>query len=198
MKIISLKTVICLFAGVMSSLFFVTGNSTSKISETGRVSVAEFGANNQLRKPENIDEWILLGASAGHGYPNHSSPEFSQKHPGKIQIVQIEPEAYRYFKKHRHFANGTMLSLSFYDVQKSPSPDVNGIVQGAMSSFEIHLIDKEKFTDTRAFYHFAIEDMMAPMIKPGNSCVQCHNAHAQFDGTFMQFYPTGRDQILEK
>jgi len=193
------KIVICFFAAIACALFLATGNSTSELSETpGRVNTAKFGADNQLHKPENIDEWILLGASAGHGYPNQSSPQFSHKHPGKIQIVQIEPEAYKYFKKHKHFADGTMLSLSFYDIQKSPSPDVNGIVQGAISGFEVHLIDKEKFTDTRAFYHFRNGELTAPMIKSGNSCVQCHNAHAQFDGTFMQFYPTGRDQILNK
>lgn len=174
------------------------GSSTPDTEKIGRVTIAEFGASNQLLRPGNIDEWILLGASAGHGYPNQSSPEFSHKHPGKIQIVQMEPEAYRYFKKHKHFANGTMLSLSFYDVQKSPTPNVNGIVQGALSGFEIHLIDKERYADTRAFYHFQINDQLAPMIKSGNSCVQCHNAHAQFDGTFMQFYPTGRDLVLKQ
>jgi len=179
------------------AFFMGTGALLSGTHSTGRVSVAKFNAN-QLLKPENIDEWILLGASAGHGYAIQSSPKFSLEHPGEIQIVQMEPEAYRYFKNHKHFANGTMLSLSFYDVQSSPTPDVNGIVQGAISGLEIHLIDKEKFADTRGFYHFRRNGLMAPMITPGNSCVQCHNAHAQFDGTFMQFYPTVRDQILSK
>ena len=149
-----------------------------------------------LIRPVNIDEWIFLGASVGHGYPAEGvTGGFSTANPGKIQIVQMEPSAYQYFKSRGHYADGTMLSLSFYNVLEDPIPAVDGIVQGNLDTFEIHLLDKKRFKDERAFYLYSANEVKASMIPEGNNCVVCHNNEAHFDGTFSDFYPVIRDNI---
>ncbi|WP_308375580.1 cytochrome P460 family protein [Microbulbifer sp. RZ01] len=147
-------------------------------------------------RPGNIDQWIFLGATVGHGYPDGESRSFSLNSPGMIQIVQMEPGAYRYLKQHGNYADGTMLSLSFYNTQEKPSPAVDGVVQKDLASFEIHILDREKYSDKRAFFLFQNGDNTAGMIPKGNACIDCHEKDAEYDGTFVQFYPVLRDRLL--
>ena len=179
----------CTFLLLLSSAY-------GEVENRERISVAEFTDEGSLVRPANIDEWIFLGASVGHGYPAEGGTgRFSTANPGKIQIVQIEPSAYQYFKNRGHYADGTMLSLSFYNVLEDPLPAVDGIVQGNLDTFEIHLLDKKRFKDERAFYLYSDNEVKAPMIPEGNNCVICHNNEAHFDGTFSDFYPVIRDNI---
>lgn len=158
------------------------------------VQVAQFDNENRLIKPGNVDEWILLGVSVGHGYPDENDSEFSLNNPGKLQVIQMEPNAYQFFKDNNYYAKGTMLSLSFYEPLSNPSPAIGGLAQGELATFEIHLIDKVQYADTRAFFLYEPGEEVAPMVEPaGNRCVQCHEAEADFDGTFSQFYPIVRD-----
>ena len=174
-------------------------SSYGQVKERERISVTKFTDNGSLIRPANIDEWIFLGASVGHGYPpKQRAGKFSISNPGKIQIVQMEPSAYKYFKSRGHYADGTMLSLSFYNISKAPEPAVDGLVQGSLETFEIHLLDKERFKDKRAFYLYSGNEVEAIMIPEENDCVVCHNNEAHFDGTFSDFYPVIRDEIFGK
>lgn len=185
-------------SGVILGAGFLSENTISEdLIDRGRLDVANFTKDGLLVRPTNVDEWIFLGASVGHGYPEEGGGgQFSMESPGQIQVIQIEPSAYAYFKKNRHFADGTMLSLSFYATQKKPKPAVDGLVQGKLNTFEIHLLDKENFNDERAFYLFSGGESETKMISEGNDCVTCHNSEAHFEGTFTDFYPVARDQIL--
>ncbi len=186
----------CLFFCICLLLL---SSSYSQVKERERISVANFTDSGSLIRPANIDEWIFLGASVGHGYPQeHGAGSFSISNPGKIQIVQMEPSAYKYFKSRGHYADGTMLSLSFYNISEAPEPAVDGMVQGSLETFEIHLLDKERFNDKRAFYLYSGNETAASMIPEGNDCVVCHNNEAHFDGTFTDFYPVIRDEIFGK
>jgi len=95
-----------------------------------RIDAAEFNSVDQLQRPANLDEWIFVGAIVGHGYPNGDARHFSAASPGRIQVVQMEPRAYRYLQQHGEYADGTMLALSFYATQENPAPVVDGVVQG--------------------------------------------------------------------
>ncbi len=162
--------------------------------QSAAVDVARFTASGQLQRP-TVDEWVFMGASLGLGYVDEA---FDRDRPGTFQIVHMEPDAYRHFLEHGEFADGTMFSLSFYGVQEKPEPELNGFAQQDLVSFEIHLIDRQRFADQRAFYLFNGNATSAPMVPSPNECVECHNQHAQYDGAFTQFYPPLRDRLAPR
>lgn len=169
-----------------------------KLAQERRLDIAEFDDQGRLQRPDNIDEWIFLGASVGHGYPEGEKPTFTLENPGSIQVVQMEPNAYRYLQQHGDYADGTMIALSFYSTQDEPAPRVDGLVQQDLVSFEIHLLDSSGFADRRAFYLFGEGEEFTARLPDGNSCVSCHREHADYRGTFVQFYPLLRDHRLAR
>ena len=109
----------------------------------------------------------------------------------------MEPSAYQFFKENGYFVNGTMLSLSFYIPLGNPDPDIDGLAQGELNTFEIHLIDKNQYQDVRAFFLYETGDMAVSMVPAGNRCVSCHEAEGDYDGTFSQFYPVIREILAD-
>jgi hypothetical protein len=157
------------------------------------LEVARFTKDGKLLKPADLTDWIFLGASLGMGYNPGS---FNAARPGQFQVVLMEPNAYRYFAKHRSFAPGSMLLLSFYDADTRPrSINQNGFTQSELTNFEIHLIDPSRGQDGRAFFTFDADSSEGALLPPGNGCVRCHLEHGAFQGTFAQFYPTIRPLI---
>ena len=178
-------------------LFFINA-AHGETERADRITIAKFNQGGSLVRPTNVDEWVFLGGTVGHGYtPEGLGEAFSLSNPGLIQVIQMEPSAYKYFKKMGRYADGTMLSLSFYNILDNPRPTVDGFIQGSLNTFEIHLIDKVTFKDKRAFFLFADSEIATPMIREGNDCVICHKNEAHFDGTFSDFYPVVRDEILK-
>ena len=158
-----------------------------------RLEVAKLTADGNLRKPADLDSWVFLGTSLGMGYNPGS---FNAAQPGQFQVVLMEPNAYRHFVKHRSYAPGSMLLLSFYDSDKQQrSINQNGFTQADLTNFEIHVIDPGQGKDGRTFYMFGANDQEGHALPPGNGCVSCHNKHGVHDGTFAQFYPTLRPYI---
>ncbi|MFB3076905.1 MAG: cytochrome P460 family protein, partial [Lysobacterales bacterium] len=151
------------------------------------LGVAQFTPSDELIFPADTDRWVVLGANIGGDY---SDAAFDPKNPGTIGVVQMEPNAYSYLLEHGEYADGTMLLLSFYETQVKPEPELRGFVQGNLSAREIHVIDRMKYQDNRGFYMFSADGGgPSKMLPAGNECVQCHAEHADFDSTFVQFYP---------
>lgn len=175
---------------VLTIVFILATALGAKAQSTDNINKAVFNQQGQLVKPNNLDEWIHLGSNVGHGY---NEGEFDPRSPGTFHIVEIEPSAYAYFKQHGHYANGTMIALSFYQVAEKTNPRLNGLSQGDLVSFEIHLIDNQ-YDDGRAFFNFGLNHE-TDMIAAGNRCVECHREEGAFASTFTQFYPKMRERL---
>jgi hypothetical protein len=156
------------------------------------LDVAEYTAAGELVFPADADQWIHLGSAIGHGY---SEPAFVATDPGTIHVVQIEPAAYRHLLEHKQYADGTMLLLSFYDTGVAPEPELNGFVQGELSAREIHVVDRGRFGEERAFFLFPPGVNASAAVPAPNQCLTCHAEHGRFDSTFTQFYPPIRDLV---
>lgn len=170
--------------------------AASQIAARGKpLDVAQFTTTGGLRRPKDLDRWVFLGTSLGMGY---SAAKFNPKSPGEFQVVLMEPEAYRRFVAEGEYPDGSMFLLSFYETRQQVSINRSGFVQGELSNFEIHLIDRRHSAEGRLFYPFSKNDAQAAALPPGNECVTCHVRHGAFDGTFAQFYPAIRHLIPEK
>jgi hypothetical protein len=156
---------------------------------------ARYDSSRHLVRPSDLDRWVFLGASLGM---NYNDAAFSVEHPGAFQVVLMEPSAYEYFLKHGRYADGSMFLLSFYDTQRGVSIDRAGFVPGALSAFEIHLIDRARYTEGHAFFPFAKEAGQSEVLPPGSACVKCHVPKGAYDGTFTQFYPAIRERVPAK
>jgi len=155
-----------------------------------RLHVAQYEKDGQLAFPKDTDRWITMGATLGGEY--RDAP-FDPTHPSTMGVVQMEPKAYAYFRKHGEYADGTMLLLSFYKAEGKMNPQLSGFVEGDLQSQEIHVIDRKRFEERRAFFVFPVgQKVTAPMPK-GSECVSCHRQHGAYDGTFLQFYPVLRE-----
>lgn len=157
-----------------------------------RLAAAKFTESGELVRPDDLDEWVFLGASLGLGYDEVKRDPDS---PGDFQVVLMEPGAYAYFKAHGAYADGSMFLLSLYFTEQRLSTGQAGFAQGDLKNFEIHLIERERFAEGRAFYLFHKDAGQAAAVPPGNPCVECHLRDGAFDGTFAQFYPAIRHRI---
>jgi hypothetical protein len=177
--------------GLLSIVLFLG----STVYAQSDLVVAQYNATNELLYPANLDEWIQTGASLGGEYSDNA---FDPQSPGNIGIVQMEPTAYRYFMEHDTYADGTMFLLSFYKGESKSEPQLPGFVQGDLLAQEIHVIDKERFTEGRGFFLFRTPASASSVkVADGSECVACHTEHADFDGTFSQFYPTIRAHLQD-
>ena len=165
------------------------------LAQQDALGIAEYTERGELLFPADTASWIHLGSSLGADY---SAEEFDAANPGVIGVVQMEPAAYRYFLEHSEYANGTMLLLSFYPARSASDPELRGFVQGELLQQEIHVIDRERFSEEgRAFFLFRTASDRATAIAPGSECFACHSEHGAYDATFTQFYPTLRDLSTE-
>lgn len=161
---------------------------TSSIALGQALDVARYDASGQLLYPTDTVAWIHVGSVLGGQY---SEEPFDPAQPGDIGVVQMEPSAYAHFREHGSYADGTMFLLTFYDSEAKSQPQLQGFVQGEMRLREIHVIDKVRFAEGRAFFQFQGKEVMeAAKIPDGSPCTSCHEAEGALDGTFTQFYPT--------
>lgn len=157
-----------------------------------RMSAARYNAKGELIYPANVENWVVMGASLGMGY---NEQDFDPKAPGSFVVVSMEPKAYEYFKKHGHFADGTLFTRSAYEAAQRMSTNRAGFVMGDFIATEMHIVDRKKFKDGFNFAIFGPQQKSAPILPDGNGCVSCHVKNAAYEGVFAQFYPTIREQI---
>ena len=139
-------------AALLLHAVFAASDSTgdAKAAQAG-VDAASFTESGELLRPGNLDQWVFLGASLGMGY---NKADFDPKSPGNFQVVLMEPSAYAHFKAHGGYPNGSMFLLSFYPAEQRISIDRAGFVQGELKNFEIHLLDRSRFAEGRAFFRY--------------------------------------------
>jgi hypothetical protein len=160
-----------------------------------QLEVAQFSPAGELLRPDDLDQWIFLGTSLGLGYAAENTTSAEAKGPGDFQVVLMEPTAYRYFKANGRYADGSMFLLAIYGTEHQQRADRSGFSQRERKFFEIHLIDKQRYADGRAFFLYPASTTAAKALPPGNDCVACHVQHAAFGGTFAQFYPAVRQLV---
>src|SRR5262245_20762879 len=167
-------------------------DTSAAATADARLAAARLTDAGELVRPDNLDEWVFLGASLGLGYDNAKRDPDS---PGDFQVVLMEPTAYAHFKTHGSYADGSMFLLSLYFTERRLSTGLAGFAQGEPKAFEIHLIDRQRIADGRAFYLFRQDAGQAAAVPHGNPCIESHLRDAAFDGTFAQFYPAIRHRI---
>lgn len=160
------------------------------------LGIARYNGNGELLMPADTAHWIHAGSVLGGRYGEEGATlQFDPANPGATGVVQVEPSAFRYFMEHGEYADGTMFLLSFYRSEAKSDPQLTGFVQGSLLQQEIHVIDKNRFGEARAFFIFNVGQYSSARVPDGSDCVACHSSEGALDGTFTQFYPVLRDRL---
>lgn len=174
-----------------STLFSLVAAASSTLLAQSGLDVANYDEQGRLLLPTDLVSWVHVGSTLGNDY--RDAP-FDPAHPAVIGVVQMEPTAWRHFNEHGSYADGSMFLLSFHAAESRSQPQLQGFVQGALQAREIHVIDKQRFEDGRAFFMYQPgEQGPSAALPAGNDCVTCHEAEGAYDGTFIQFYPPLRE-----
>jgi hypothetical protein len=174
---------------IPSIVLFSTLFSSAAMAQAP-LNIARYDDQGRLSFPVDAATWVQAGSVLGG---NYSEAPFDPARPGTIGVVQMEPKAYAYFLEHGEYADGTMFLLSFYAAQAKSQPQLSGFVQGDLRLREIHVIDKARFSEGRAFFQFEKPDQSSSArLGDDSPCIRCHTAEGARDGTFVQFYPTLR------
>ena len=181
------KSLICALL-VPSALALVIAGTIEAQTDLG---IARYTAAGELIYPDDLDLWVMMGASLGSDYNQEA---FDPANPGTIGVVQMEPNAYRYFRANGEYADGTMFLLSFFRSESKSQPQLQGFVQGDRIAQEIHVVDRNRFTEGHGFFLFPAPGTNAGKLPDGSTCIQCHSAEGRYNATFTQFYPAIRDQ----
>lgn len=164
-----------------------TALSLTEAEIGGRLAVAEFDDQGRLIYPQDIGEWVHLGSSVGLNY-NSEAPA-DPANADIMNVVTMEPTAYRYFMETGRFADGTMFHLTFHSTVRDARLNSAGYATGPSVGSEIHYKDSEMFPDGFNFFNFSPGQGVADAVELPNACVSCHMANGDHDGVFVQFYP---------
>lgn len=166
------------------SVFVGAWQASGQVGENGdKLDIANFGAENSLRLPENMDTWVFIGTTMGMTYFG-DTPDPAD--PGLFSSVFIAPEAYEYYRRNGKFADGTVFMKSVRETRSSDG----GFFMEEELGIEIHVKDKQRFPKYGFnFYFFPAGAEVAEAMPEDNVCVSCHQERAQFDNVFTQFYP---------
>ena len=140
-----------------------------------------------LRRPPEVERWILVGASLGLGYRDATGDG-----PGMFHRVYLEPTAYDHYLRTGHFRRGTMLALVLHRPARRVAPSRAGWSEGGFAALELAVKDPGRFPEGWAYFDFGRDEPTARPL-PAERCEACHAEHAATDHVFVQFYPTLRD-----
>jgi hypothetical protein len=150
-------------------------------------TVPRYTVEGALRRPVDVERWILVGTSLGLGYS-----DATEDGPGMFHRVYLEPTAYDHYLRTGRFRDGTMLALAIRQPNRRVPPSRAGWTEGAFAALELAVKDSARFRGGWAYFDFGRHAPTARAL-PASRCQACHAEHAAIDNVFVQFYPTLRD-----
>lgn len=186
------------FGAVLSFLVLHSGQVTAQ-----EISRASFNADGSVNLPVNWREWVFVGAPLTPNALNDGEAAFQEYHN-----VYIEPNAYEHWKKTGQWADGTQFVKELVLLRKSEDCDTatgacfessgQGYFPGDFAGLELKVKDKQRFAGEPANWAYFSFGHKSPPYEatakafPTESCNACHEANAETDWVFTQYYPVLR------
>ncbi|MEZ5523924.1 MAG: cytochrome P460 family protein [Pseudomonadales bacterium] len=160
------------------------------------IGAAVFNKKGELTLPEGFREWVFIGAPlTPHGLNNNQAafPEFHH--------VYINPDAFAVYQRTGTFPEGTVIAKELvllqkgdYDDGSKDAPSGRGYFAGEFHGMDVIVKDTRRFKETNGwgFYNFGHQAppyAAAAKAAPRENCAGCHEAKAEKDMVFTQYYP---------
>ena len=183
---------------VLGALFFVLVTVTAVAKHDNPIGAAVFNANGELVQPvpEVFRKWVFVGAPLTPNGLNDGKAGFPEYHH-----VYINPDAFTVYKQTGEFPEGTVIAKELvllkkadYEDGSSNAPSGRGYFAGQYNGMDVMVKDSRRFQETNGwgffnFGHHAPPYAASAKAAPASSCASCHQANAQKDMVFTQFYP---------
>ena len=183
---------------VISSLWVADGANAAE------PYTLQYTAEGELIRPADgaWREWIYVGAPVTPNALNDGSAPFPE-----IHSVYIEPKTWTHYKKTGAFMEGAIIAKELSLVRAPDGANADGSTNevsgtgyfmGEYSGFEITVKSKTRYPDEPgnwAYYSFGHHGppyAMTAALEPVAACNACHEAAADDDFVFTQFYPVLR------
>lgn len=150
--------------------------------------------NGELIRPTGYRSWIYVGTPVTPNDLNNGKAAFPEMHN-----VYIDPVSYDHYKNTGKFPEGTIIMKELVSVGSKAAVSGNGYFMGEFIGLEASVKSKEHFPDEPgnwAIFSFTqpeigtLKDKAAPF--PAAACNSCHEASAEDDFVFTQYYPVLR------
>ena len=145
----------------------------------------------KLERPTGYREWIYVGTPLTPNDLNDGKAAFPEFHN-----VYIDPDSWAHWKSHGEFRDGTILIKELVSVGSKAAVSGNGYFQGEYVGLEATIKSKSQFPNDPgnwAYFSFSTADHKAltetASAFPKEACNACHQASAQDDFVFTQYYP---------
>ncbi len=180
----TMKRLMALTAGLLV-LLVLMGTSHAE----DRIPGPRYDDQGQLIRADGWRQWVFIGAPLTPNELNDGHASFPEFHN-----VYIEPVAYAHFVNTGQFPNGTMIAKELLSVGDTEAVSGSGYFQGDFQGLEFTVKDTERFPDEPGgwtYYSFGHELPYADVAKafPTDACAACHEAAADYDMVFIQYYP---------
>lgn len=156
---------------------------------------ARFTEDGQLIRPLGWRKWIYVGTPLTPHDMNDGKAAFPEFHN-----VYVDPESFATFENTGKFPNGTQIVKELVLVGAKQAVSGNGYFMGDFAGLEVAIKDTVRFKDEPggwayfSFGHNAKYTETAPAF-PAASCNACHQASADTDFVFTQYYPVLREAM---
>lgn len=187
-KVIMVAGAVALMAGGVSAL------------NAAEINKAKFTANGDVQIPQNWREWVFVGTPVTPNALNDGKAPFPEFHN-----VYIENSAWASYKKTGKFPEGTQIAKELVSIRQNDNEkdgstsevSGRGYFQGEFQGLELTVKDNKRFSKEPggwAYFSFGHKLPYAKTAKafPAESCNACHEASAEKDFVFTQFYPVLR------
>ena len=192
MKTVSITTALALSAAVVAC--------TTVDAENNAIGPA-FTSAGELQRPEGWREWVYIGTPLTPNALNGGEAPFPEFHS-----VYIDPLSFDHWQETGDFRDGTMLAKELaLVISEEAHPDGStdqvsgrGYFMGELQGLEIALKDMARFPDEPggwAYFSFGHQPepyQQTATAFPTETCNACHEANADQDWVFTQFYPVLR------
>ncbi|MEQ8764381.1 MAG: cytochrome P460 family protein [Planctomycetota bacterium] len=158
-------------------------------------SPATFLEDGRLARPKGYRRWIYVGAPLTPNELNGGRAAFPEFHN-----VYIDPTSYDSYKRTGAWRDGTVLLKELVSVGSKAASSGKGYFMGDVIGLEAAVKSREQFPGEPGnwgYFRFTDEEGGRPHRVAGalarEACSTCHQAAAEDDFVFTQYYPALRE-----
>lgn len=184
-----------IFAGAVTSPSVQETADPTDFRGSTNAHSARYTEDGQLVRPRGWRKWVYVGTPLTPDDMNDGKAAFPEFHN-----VYIDPESFATFENTGEFPNGTQLVKELVLVGSKKAVSGNGYFMGDFAGLEVAIKDTVRFKDEPggwSYFSFghAAEYTETAKAFPAESCNACHQASADTDFVFTQYYPVLREAM---